>query len=94
MAKDNEERRPGESKNARFTRLAQTRTTNVLRSIRILGNLSNTSNYSYTPEQVKKMFEAVRDQLDIAERKFDAGARKAVDEEFVFEPTPEKRKTR
>lgn len=82
MARDNDAQRPGESKNARFTRLAQTRTTNVLRAIRILGNLSNTSNYEYTPDQVTKIFKAIQDQLDIAESKFEAGARKSVSEKF------------
>ncbi len=82
MARDNDAHRPGESKNARFTRLAQTRTTNVLRAIRILGNLSNTSNYEYTPDQVTKIFKAIQDQLDIAESKFEAGARKSVSEKF------------
>lgn len=82
MAKDNDAKRPGESKNARFARLAQTRTTNVLRSIRILGNLSNTSNYDYTPAQVAKIFGAIREQLDIAESKFKAGARESMSEKF------------
>jgi len=82
MARNNDEHRSGESKADRFTRLAQARTTNVLRSIRILGNLSNTSNYSYTPEQVRKIFAAVRAQLDNAESKFEAGARKSVSEKF------------
>jgi len=82
MARNNDEHQSGESKVDRFTRLAQARTTNVLRSIRILGNLSNTSNYSYTPEQVRKIFSAIRAQLDNAESKFDAGARKSVSEKF------------
>lgn len=82
MAKSDDEQRSGESKADRFTRLAQARTSNVLRSIRILGNLSNTSNYSYTPEQVRKIFSAIRAQLDNAESKFDAGARKGVSEKF------------
>jgi len=82
MAKSDDEQRSGKSKADRFTRLAQARTTNVLRSIRILGNLSNTSNYSYTPEQVRKIFSAIRAQLDNAESKFDAGARKKMSEKF------------
>ena len=82
MARNKDEDRSGESKADRFARLAQPRTTNVLRSIRILGNLSNTTNYSYTPEQVRKIFVAIRAQLDNAESKFDAGARKRVSEKF------------
>jgi len=94
MVKDNEKVQLGESQAARFTRLAQARTTNVLRSIRILSNLSNRSNYEYTPEQVSKIFRAIRDQLDIAERKFEAGAHKTVNEEFVFDQPPDTRRRR
>jgi len=82
MARNKDEDQSGESKADRFARLAQPRTTNVLRSIRILGNLSNTSNYEYTPAQVSKIFGAIREQLDIAESKFDARAGKRASEKF------------
>jgi hypothetical protein len=82
MARNKDEDRSGESKADRFARLAQPRTTNVLRSIRILGNLSNTSNYEYTPAQVSKIFGAIREQLDIAESKFRAGARESMSKKF------------
>ena len=39
--------------------------------IRLLGNLSNTSNYSYTKEQVEKIFGAIEKELATAKRKFD-----------------------
>lgn len=84
MARNNDENQTGESKADRFTRLAQTRTSNVLRTIRILGNLSNTSNYEYTPAQVSKIFSAIQEQLDNAESKFEAGARKRVSEKFKW----------
>lgn len=84
MARTKNEKAAGESKEERFTRLAQTRTDNALRSIRILGNLSNISNYAYTPEQVQKIFAALRAQLDNAEGKFDAGTRKTLSEKFKF----------
>lgn len=84
MAKTSDRNGSGESKEERFTRLAQTRTDNALRSIRILGNLSNVSNYTYTPEQVRKIFVALRAQLDNAEGKFDAGTSKTLKEKFKF----------
>jgi hypothetical protein len=69
----------------RFTRLAEARVTNVLRSIRILGNLSNTSNYSYDDLQVQRIFKEVRDQLEAVEQKFKVGARKKDERrEFKF----------
>lgn len=82
MARNKDEDQSGESKADRFARLAQPRTTNVLRSIRILGNLSNKSNYEYTPAQVSKIFGAIREQLDIVESKFRAGAREGMSKKF------------
>ena len=41
-----------------FIRLAENRTNKLLDMIRLLGNLSNTSNYSYTNEDVEKIFNA------------------------------------
>lgn len=72
-------------KQERFTRLAEARVTNVLRSIRILGNLSNTSNYWYDDQQVRRIFDEVRDQLEVVEQKFKLGARKKDEHrEFKF----------
>ena len=36
-----------ETSNEKFKRLSEKRVTNLLRSLEILGNLSNTSNYKY-----------------------------------------------
>ena len=58
-------------KEENFIRLAENRTNKVLDMIRLLGNLSNTSNYSYTQEQVDKIFGAIEKELAIAKRKFD-----------------------
>ena len=44
-----------ESKVELFLRLATPRIEKVLKSLRILGNCSNRSNYEYTDEQVDKM---------------------------------------
>jgi hypothetical protein len=63
-------------KQERFTRLAEARVNNVLRSIRILGNLSNTSNYWYDDQQVQRIFDEVRDQLQVVEQKFRIGSRR------------------
>ena len=58
-------------KEENFIRLAENRTKKVLDMIRLLGNLSNTSNYSYTQDQVDKIFGAIEKELAIAKRKFD-----------------------
>lgn len=38
--------------------------------LHLLGNLSNTSNYEYTDEQVRLMFDTLEKELDIQRQKF------------------------
>ncbi len=59
-----------ETKNEKFKRLATYRTNRVLERLRILGNLSNRSNYDYTQDEVKKIFGAIEEQLGIVKMKF------------------------
>lgn len=59
-----------ENKNIRFKRLAEKRTRKVLNEIRVLSNLSNKGLYDYTPEQLRKIFGAIRDSLTKAEARF------------------------
>ena len=57
-------------KKENFRRLAEARTNKVIDGIVLLGNLSNTSYYEYTEEQVDAMFQAVQDELDAQKRRF------------------------
>lgn len=57
-------------KKARFKRLAEARTGKIIDSIALLGNLSNTSHYEYTQEQVDAMFSAIQQELDEQRQKF------------------------
>jgi hypothetical protein len=50
-------------KEENFIRLAENRTNKILDMIRLLGNLSNTSNYTYSKEQVDKIFGAIEKEL-------------------------------
>lgn len=43
-------------KEENFKRLAENRTNKIIDMLHLLGNLSNTSNYSYSEEQVKNNF--------------------------------------
>jgi len=54
----------------RFVRLAEVRTTKALKLIRLIGNLANRGNYSYSQEQVTKIFKALRKELTDAEKRF------------------------
>jgi len=62
--------RTNETKSATFKRLAANRTNNAMRNIRLLGNLSNKHNYSYTEEDFRHIFNSVEDELKLAKSKF------------------------
>lgn len=55
----------------RFVRLAESRTTKLLKDISLLSNLSNRSNYSYTADDVHKIFSVITAELKEAQAKFD-----------------------
>lgn len=57
-------------KAVKFRTIAEKRVSMILKRIRMIGRLSRRSSYNYTPEQVAKMFAAMRDELDAAEQKF------------------------
>lgn len=59
-----------ESKKERFVRIAEARTNKIIDMIRLLGNCSNKGNYSYTDEDVRKIFSAIEAELKIAKSKF------------------------
>lgn len=59
-----------ESKNERFRRLATTRGDRLIREIVLLGNLSNTKNYSYSEEEVEQLFAPIEEELRSARAKF------------------------
>ncbi|MBI2327477.1 hypothetical protein HYU92_04110 [Candidatus Curtissbacteria bacterium] len=59
-----------ETRSEKFKRLATYRTNIVLEKLRILGNLSNKTNYDYTDEEVHKIFSAIDDGLKRVKAKF------------------------
>lgn len=63
-------------KSERFIKIAEKRTNNILSTLRLLGNCSNTNNYKYTEEQVKRMFNAIEAELKITKAKFDKREKK------------------
>ena len=67
--REDEDVKPGESKEERFKRLAEPRVNRALEKIRIIGNLT-TSQYSFTPEQAKKILMALQGALNEVEQKF------------------------
>lgn len=53
-----------------FVRLAEKRTNKIIDMIRLLGNLANTSNYSYKEDQVEMIFQTIEKELAIQKEKF------------------------
>ena len=59
-----------EDKSAKFKRIATKRTLDIIEKIRILGNTSNKSSYSYTEEEVSKIFRTIETELKEQKAKF------------------------
>ena len=57
-------------KEENFKRLAENRTNKIIDMLHLLGNLSNTSNYSYTEEQVDAIFNTIEEEVKIQREKF------------------------
>lgn len=61
---------PGETKRDRFVRVAEARTNKVLQMMRLLGNCATPSNYEYSKEDVRKIFDALEKELKNTKNRF------------------------
>lgn len=52
-----------ETKEQKFKRIATTRTRRILKDLRLLGNCANRGAYSYTKEDVNKIFNAIDSEV-------------------------------
>ena len=59
-----------ETRGQRFKRIAEKRTEKILNDLRILANCSNKSSYTYTEEEINKIFHAIEEELKHAKAKF------------------------
>lgn len=57
-------------KREKFIRLAEQRVNRAMNDIRLIGNLSNRNAYSFTDDDVKKIFKALQKELDQAKSRF------------------------
>ena len=57
-------------KRERFKRVAENRTNRIIDQIRLLGNCSNRSNYEYTDDEIKKIFNAIEQELKNTKNQF------------------------
>ena len=67
--------RAKETKDERFKRLAEQRVNAILDKLRLLGQLSNRSNYEYTEDQIEAAFRAIHEELKDTKAKFRNGSR-------------------
>jgi len=65
-----------EADRAKFVKLAEARVTRALNDIRLIGNLSDRSNYDYNDEDVNRIFRALSDELASCRRRFEVTKRR------------------
>ena len=66
----NDKRCDMKDKRESFVRLAEGRVNRAVKDIRLIGNLSNRSAYSYSDEDVKKIFSALQREIELARSRF------------------------
>ncbi|MCM1286260.1 MAG: hypothetical protein NC213_07880 [Acetobacter sp.] len=62
-----------ENKRDRFVRIAENRTNRIIDTLRLLTNCANKSNYDYTDEDIKKIFNAIEKEIKNAKNAFSGG---------------------
>jgi hypothetical protein len=78
-------KRTREKDRQRFITLANKRVSKALQTIQLIGNLSNRSNYDYTPEDVTKIMKALSDEVSACRKKFEIALKKQSKPEFELE---------
>jgi len=63
---------PKDDPRGAFVRLAEARTNKILKALDLLGNLSNRSNYSYSDDDIRKIFKTIGDRTANVSSKFQA----------------------
>ncbi|KTG18932.1 hypothetical protein AUR67_17410 [Pseudoalteromonas sp. XI10] len=56
----------------KFVELAEKRVSKTLKDIKLIGNLSNKSNYEYSEQDVKKIYSVLKKALEEMKARFDA----------------------
>tara|TARA_R110002012_G_C11503746_1_gene597636 strand:- start:683 stop:919 length:237 start_codon:yes stop_codon:yes gene_type:complete len=62
--------KPKRDRRERFTTLANKRVNKTLKQIRLVGNLCDQTNYTYTEEETEKMYSALDDALKTMKKRF------------------------
>jgi len=73
-------RQPARNKRAKFVELAQSRTTNAIRAIRVIGKLGNRAAYEYDESDVKKIVGALTKEIEaLRARMLTRGSKQSVE---------------
>lgn len=54
----------------KFVRLANKRVNKAIKELQLIGNLANKSNYDYTEEDIRQIFQALKAELKRCEERF------------------------
>ncbi len=73
-----EKKKNVDKRRKRFTDLAPIRVNNVLKHIRLVGNMTNKNNYDYFTEEFKKILKDIDDELSLVKSKFKAQENKKI----------------
>lgn len=74
-----------EGDRGKFVQLASRRVSRALNDIRLIGNLSNRSNYDYTDEDVAKIFRALSEEVSTCRKKFEAASKRQAKPRFELD---------
>ena len=64
-------------KSERFVALADKRVPRAIHELRLIGNLANTHNYTYTQEQAQRIITALEQEVKLLKGRFAAGVLKS-----------------
>ena len=56
----------------KFVELAEKRVNRAINDLRLIGNLSNKTNYKYDNEDVKKIFSSLEAEVKVARKRFES----------------------
>ena len=65
----------------KFVELAEKRVQKAINSIKLIGNLANKTDYSYSTEDTNKIFKALKGELELVRKKFETTS---TEDEKVF----------
>jgi mitochondrial fission protein ELM1 len=70
------------NKRERFVELGEARVRKATQMLRLIGNLSNTSNYDYSQEDAQKILSALDNEMKLLRVKFQASLSRRAKDDF------------